>query len=594
MAKSLSDLLLLFRDRFGRRTGIAFLVLVVSIGLVLGLFSERYKALLQAQEWRIHTLRVLESLREMEVVLRRDRGLPFCALTGDRAFIGRLPNDQEFLALHTRLIELTRDNPAQQAQLRALSELWSDWQHGYLAPLLVWCNQPASFLRPSAAMLRPIGEQGSALRARIRNSLDTMIGIEKQLLIKREAEAEQLKQISSRLLSLVALLASMLGLGFLVFVVHSASRMRHLNQDLREEIGQRHQASQEIARFQQVLDNTFDMIFMFDPVTLRITYANFGMVHCLGQTREYLLGLPAHRLHAGDMETAYRDWTNHLLGGETPLVRSEAVFTTAGSGEVPVELFIQHIPGERVGMFIGIARDITERQRIDRMKREFMSTVSHELRTPLTSIHGALALLAGGAVGQFDVDATRMIAIAHDNSQRLVLLINDILDMEKIETGNLRLDMRPVDPAALLRNALEANGQYAAKYGVTLSLNAEAAPAVMGDHERLMQVMANLVSNAIKFSPSGGTVDIVLSTLPGHVRVAVRDQGNGIPDEFRNRIFQKFSQADTSDTRQKGGTGLGLSICKSLIEQMDGRIGFESPAGGGTEFWFELPIPDAA
>lgn len=248
--------------------------------------------------------------------------------------------------------------------------------------------------------------------------------------------------------------------------------------------------------------------------------------------------------------------------------------------------------------FVAVKEDITERIKIERMKNEFISTVSHELRTPLTSIRGALALIAGGVVGELPAAAKPLVEIAHKNSERLILLVNDILDMEKIEAGKMEFDMQPVKLMPLLKQALEGNHAYAEQYQVRYELEGELASdlasdlsgaMVRVDANRMMQVLANLLSNAAKYSPAGGKVRVAVERMGHRIRVAVKDNGPGISDEFKGQIFQKFAQADSSDTRKKGGTGLGLSITKAIVEQMGGSIGFDSQPNVQTVFYVEFP-----
>jgi PAS domain S-box-containing protein len=239
---------------------------------------------------------------------------------------------------------------------------------------------------------------------------------------------------------------------------------------------------------------------------------------------------------------------------------------------------------------LAIVRDITERKTVDRMKSEFISTVSHELRTPLTSIRGSLGLMIGGLAGELSPRASTMIDIAYKNSERLVRLINDILDIEKIESGKMDFVIKPTSLVPLLEQAIEANRAYGEQFGVTFRLEPVRSDLkVNADSDRLIQVITNLLSNAAKFSPSNDTV--VVSVVPRDecIRVAITDHGAGIPEKFRARMFQKFAQADASDTRQKGGTGLGLSISKAIIERLGGQIGFETETDVGTTFYFDLP-----
>jgi signal transduction histidine kinase len=235
-------------------------------------------------------------------------------------------------------------------------------------------------------------------------------------------------------------------------------------------------------------------------------------------------------------------------------------------------------------------RYASERKRLERLKDEFVATVSHELRTPVTSIVGALGLLAGNAGGSLPESAKRLLAIANTNSQRLVGLLNDILDIQKMEVGRIVFEFERVEVRPLIERAIEAHRAFAAGHGVRIRLDpASGAVDVRADPDRLMQVVTNLISNAIKFSPPGEEVVVAIEMRNETARISVRDHGRGIPDEFKPRIFDKFAQADATDARQKGGTGLGLSIVKQIVDRLDGAVGFEDALGGGTIFCVELP-----
>jgi PAS domain S-box-containing protein len=239
---------------------------------------------------------------------------------------------------------------------------------------------------------------------------------------------------------------------------------------------------------------------------------------------------------------------------------------------------------------IAQGRDVTAQLEAERMKKEFTSTLSHELRTPLTSIIGSLQLINSGVMGEVEHDVAELTVVAERNGQRLLDLINDILDIEKIESGKLTLvpEVMPVDE--LVREAMVLNKAFGERFKVRFESHGDVPDRrVHADRKRLLQVMTNLLSNAAKFSPEGAVIDITTEDAGPNVRLAVHDRGSGIPEAFRSRIFGRFSQADSTATRQKGGTGLGLAICKRLIELMQGRIGFEDRPGGGSSFWFELP-----
>lgn len=256
----------------------------------------------------------------------------------------------------------------------------------------------------------------------------------------------------------------------------------------------------------------------------------------------------------------------------------------------PMELAVSDMMIDGDYMFAGVVRDITERKKMERMKSEFVSTVSHELRTPLTSIRGALGLVLAKFSAQLPANALKMIEMANRNGERLTLLINDILDLEKIESGHLDFDFKLLDLAAIARSAVADNQGFAEQHGVQLLItDSLAAAPVLGDENRLLQVFANLISNAIKYSPEGGRVEVNVGMENSHILVSVRDYGDGIPFKFRDQIFQRFAQADSSDSREKGGTGLGLSICKAIMDRHQGSIDYRSTIGEGTEFSFTLP-----
>ena len=257
----------------------------------------------------------------------------------------------------------------------------------------------------------------------------------------------------------------------------------------------------------------------------------------------------------------------------------------------PLELSISEMQIGTHRMFTGIVRDITERKKIEILKNEFVSMVSHELRTPLTSIRGSLGLLATGMGGELTEQSKTLIDIAYRNSERLGRLINDILDIEKIESGKMNFELNSQLLMPLLQTAIESNASYGRQYGIKYSITHSIPDGLVKvDSDRLVQIMSNLLSNAAKFSPSGETVEISVTQEGGFIIVAVIDQGSGIPDAFRDKVFQKFSQADSSDTRQKGGTGLGLSITKAMVERMGGNINFECQQDTGTRFYFTLPM----
>jgi signal transduction histidine kinase len=240
-----------------------------------------------------------------------------------------------------------------------------------------------------------------------------------------------------------------------------------------------------------------------------------------------------------------------------------------------------------------IMRDLSEWKKLDRMKNEFVSTVSHELRTPLTSIRGALGLLEAGVTGALSDKGIDLVHVARENCERLIRLINDMLDLDKIEAGVLSLDLVDLAPADVVQATLDGIAGMAVVYGIRLEQVVASTPMIRVDRDRIVQVLTNLVSNAIKFSPTGSAVSVAVTATNDRVRFAVENPGQGIPTADREKLFRRFQQLDGADNRQRGGTGLGLAIAKAIVEQHEGRIGFESEPGVRTTFWVDLPLHQA-
>lgn len=224
-------------------------------------------------------------------------------------------------------------------------------------------------------------------------------------------------------------------------------------------------------------------------------------------------------------------------------------------------------------------------------KSEFLSTISHELRTPLTSIKGAIGLLRGGSIQLNAEKGTAILDIAYQNSNRLGAMINDILDAEKIESAKLSYTFDEVDIENLVAKTIELYGNFSNDRNVRVEvLPPQSHIHIRGDHERLSQALSNILSNAVKFSKPDGVVTVSVADLGNDVQISVQDEGIGIPDSFRDRVFEKFTQVDSSDTRRYGGTGLGMFIAKTIVEDHGGNIDYESSGGAGTIFYVKLPV----
>lgn len=330
----------------------------------------------------------------------------------------------------------------------------------------------------------------------------------------------------------------------------------------------------------------------------RIAMANVAIETQFGYRQEELLGHSVDMLvpvrprsqDARDRGASNRPAERHHIGADV----DHFGWRKDGS-EFPIEVVLTPIGARKDCLVLGVIIDLSERRRIERLKDEFVSTVSHELRTPLTSISGSLGLLMGQWAGKLPESAARLLEIAHKNSQRLVRLINDILDIEKIESGHVVFNLSRIGLRQLVEQAIESNRGFAESYGVRVRLDAASEDGKVNvDPDRLSQVMTNLLSNAIKFSPPDQEVLVAVEKYGNALRVSVRDHGVGIPAAFKPHIFEKFAQADATDSRQKGGTGLGLSIAKKIVERLGGAAGFADALGGGTIFHIELPACDGA
>ncbi len=355
------------------------------------------------------------------------------------------------------------------------------------------------------------------------------------------------------------------------------------------DITQRKAAEIDQARLVAIIDASDDAILSTNPEGM-ITTWNSGAEKLYGYKATEVIGMPVTIIYPKDLIVDFPAIISKVNAGEH-IHNYDTTRKHRDGHIIPVSVSIApmlDVEGKIVGMS-SITTDITERKKIERMKNEFISVVSHELRTPLTSIKGSIGLLASDKICDLSEKARQLLDIANSNCERLIRLINDMLDIEKIEAGRMDFKFNKVDLTNLIQEAIAANQPLAQKSNVILEFQSPGKYEIRADYDRITQVITNLLSNAIRFSPPHQKVKIRLSSLLNRVRVSITNFGPGIPKEFQSKIFGKFIQADSSDSRQKSGTGLGLNISKAIVEKHGGTISFVSTQDNGTTFYFELP-----
>jgi PAS domain S-box-containing protein len=345
------------------------------------------------------------------------------------------------------------------------------------------------------------------------------------------------------------------------------------------------------ARIHALLDNMLSGLFMADSRGI-LELVNPAAEEMFGYTSAELVGKHMGTVLSLPPGTDPDVFLREVLG--TSLGKVRELEGKRKNGEVfPFELSLFQVVTPEGRRFAGSIVDVTERHEVDRLKQEFVSSISHELRTPLTSIRGSLGLLAGGALGTLPEDAAEIVAVAERNVVRLIGLINDILDLERLEGGRLEMEFESVETSPVVTRAFEAVRSFADQAGIALVAE-PASVRVRADADRIVQVLVNLLSNAVKFSPSGGTVTVRVVPGPSMAEFQVEDRGRGVPPALREAIFERYRQVEASDSRRKGGVGLGLAICKATVEQHGGSIGVRDAEGAGSTFWFRIPLASVA
>jgi signal transduction histidine kinase/CheY-like chemotaxis protein len=556
-----------------------FLLFALIILTAAGMTSfYQLEQLNKTNSWVTHTYQTIARTRLVLIsMLRADMNARDYVFTGNTADLTEMDAAIIFIKNSiSQLKQITSDNPIQTTNLKNFE------------PLVNEKIKELKFLTDSyqSTGIHPVNDNLLSLNTRLSDGIthyinDFIIGEEQVLLEKRmdrlhaDTYKASTKIIAGTFLGDILLLISFILINHLLSSRARAERSRHeLESHLRK-----------------IIDGSSDLIAAVDT-NLNLTAFNRAYSRKYQQTFGEIISLGTNIRAAlskmSQNQEILNAWQRAINGDELTLV-SRWQFSDDNYYEITFNP-IHDGDGDIIGA-MHIMRDISERMKVDQLKNEFVSIVSHELRTPLTSIRGSLGLLVGGAVGSFDEKTKSMLNIAYSNSERLIRLINDILDIEKIEIGKIDFQLAPIDLQKIIEEAVLTNQPYCERFNVVIKLKKISnVVLVYADYGRLLQVLTNLISNAVKFSNDGGEVTITMSPDSKNVRVAITDKGKGIPEDFKSQIFQKFAQADPSAVRKQSGTGLGLSICKAIVEKLGGQIGFVSEIDQGSTFYFDLPV----
>jgi PAS domain S-box-containing protein len=430
----------------------------------------------------------------------------------------------------------------------------------------------------SSAIARVSAGVGVQLMSEARGTVDDIVAAENRTLAAKLAVVQPRNLLIQRIAwALVIVIGVLLAFGTMLF--WKARNARYQTERAA------HEAS---LRLRAVFAGTIDAIIILDSVG-RVEAVNAAASLMLGYPTDALVGAKGTDLLSVEEDgRSFAQIIGFIDGHLTRTTWFDRTIRRNDGQIVPIDIALGLVPLPDDMHFVASLRDISERKAAERLKDEFVATVSHELRTPLTSVVGSLGLLRAGSVGELPDAARRLVEIAENNSKRLIRLINDILDIEKIGSGRMQFESEPFGLEEVTRRALEGSTGLAEASGVRLELIVMAAPPIVdGDADKLLQVVTNLLSNAIRFSPPRGRVLVTIGREHGQALLQVEDEGPGVPAAFESRIFERFSQA--GENHVQGGTGLGLAISHEIVKAHGGRIWFDRSAGGGARFSVALP-----
>ncbi|QUT04684.1 CHASE3 domain-containing protein [Sphingobium phenoxybenzoativorans] len=517
-------------------------------------------------------------LRDVKDAERSQRGY---ALTGDRSFLAPFERVESGLAAQLSALDrlAAASDSNTQTTLRHLDRLT---EAKFVEMRSVIEARDQSGLAAAAAMVG--SGRGKALMDSIEAETAKLIRLQDIRVASSEQQAADRSGMARLIYWSMVLCVSLIGF-LIAYVMWSNRRGRYLANRAAAEAYNRQAA---------LFESDFNAVVLINPS---------GGIEILNGAAEKLFGYPKTALMRRDIsliadlapgEGAFLDRLGLTPEGLAQPLRTHVKARTADGGTVPVEVALGIMQQADGAHIVASFRDVSERDKVEQLKDQFLSTVSHELRTPLTSIVGSLGLLRGGAAHDLPAPVQRLVVIAENNANRLIRIVNDLLDVEKMQSGEMRFDFQPMDLRIVAQQALDGVRPVADLHNVLLEIDLPGQPVIVrGDQDRIVQVATNLLSNAIKFSPAGSAVTLTLGVRDNDACISVRDRGPGIDAELRARLFTRFAQAMRRSDTAGPGTGIGLTISREIVHNHGGTIWFEDAEGGGSLFAFAVPLWNA-
>ena len=566
---------------------------LVTLGAVSWLSYRNTKELVAANQRLVQAHKLIEDLTALHVLL--DDAESSCrgyALSGKAEYLK--PYDAALAQLDVAMQVLRYDLAADLNRSRQFQELQPLIQARLEAMKdLVEARRGGGF---EAAVQVVQSDRGKKLTDEIRQRISVMQTEERNDLLDRERESRDRVRSTIFAVGLTCLLgiALLLTASVVIYRLNRQSENDHI-------------ALQNAERIQRTILNSAAYSMISTDTAGVILTLNAAAEKWLQYKGSDLMGSSVSSVHDACELQSRGDQLTRAMGMIVPgdyhalVIKAsygvadefESTYVRKDGTRFPVSLSVTALRGggNDLAGYLMIATDLSEQRAIEKMKDEFVSVVSHELRTPLTSIKGALGLLAGGVTGVLPPKAAEMAQVALSNADRLSRLVDDILDLQRIESGRITMEKQLCNVADLMKESAESVRVVAEGEGVTIAPVPLSAP-IRVDPGRIVQALVNLLGNAIKFSQRGGRVEFGAERTGSSVVFSVKDEGRGIPRDKLESIFERFEQVDASDAREKGGTGLGLAIVRSIVQQHGGRVWAESELGRGSTFYVQLPLQE--